>query len=150
MDKTTTDDIELELEETRLPSDAAHDPRKRSRTCRRRMCLFVILSLLAIGGAVAGIVVYRQKMAESNTVSGIQDNGGGDNRTCNGLATNCQRRVNEIMYASVHNAYSALEDNFLVAYNNILSLEVSTFLSCLESLLYSHSHHLLFVITEST
>ena len=137
------EDVELKLEDTRLPSDAAHD-RTRTRTCRRRMSMFVVLSLMVVCGAITGIVVYQQNMIRNNTVSGIQDDGGGS-RTCNGLATNCQRRVNEIMYATVHNAYSALDDNFVVAYNNIYSLEVSILSSldssCFESLLYWHSPH---------
>lgn len=44
-------------------------------------------------------------------------------RICNGLASNCYRKVNEIMYASVHNAMAALENQFVVAYNNLYSLE---------------------------
>lgn len=131
MDKTTMEEIELKLEDTHLPSDAAHDPRKR--TCHRRVGIFVILSFLVVCGAIAGIVVSKYRMTRNhNTASSIKGNDDGGNQTCNGLAANCQRRANEIMYATVHNAYSALDDNFLVAYNNILSLEVSTFSYCFD------------------
>jgi Phosphatidylinositol-specific phospholipase C, X domain len=43
-------------------------------------------------------------------------------RVCNGLSSNCSKRVNEIMFATVHNAMSSLEDGF-IAYNNLKSLE---------------------------
>ena len=49
--------------------------------------------------------------------------GNTDRRICNGLASNCGWRVNEIMYPAVHNAYSSKENGFLEA-NNLLSLEV--------------------------
>ena len=43
-------------------------------------------------------------------------------RVCNGLASNCNQRVNELMFATVHNAMSSLRDGFL-GYNNLLPLE---------------------------
>jgi len=43
---------------------------------------------------------------------------------CNGLEVNCQRRVNEIMYATAHNAMSTRDDNFLQP-NHYCSLEKS-------------------------
>jgi len=44
-------------------------------------------------------------------------------RTCNGLASNCFRRVNEIMYPTLHNAMASLENQFVIAYNHLYSLE---------------------------
>eukprot|EP00566_Odontella_aurita_P028713 CAMPEP_0113584584 /NCGR_PEP_ID=MMETSP0015_2-20120614/33191_1 /TAXON_ID=2838 /ORGANISM="Odontella" /LENGTH=155 /DNA_ID=CAMNT_0000489663 /DNA_START=66 /DNA_END=530 /DNA_ORIENTATION=- /assembly_acc=CAM_ASM_000160 len=41
---------------------------------------------------------------------------------CNGLASNCDLRVNEIMFAGVHNAMSSEADGFNAA-NNLKSLE---------------------------
>jgi hypothetical protein len=41
---------------------------------------------------------------------------------CNGLASNCDLRVNEVLFAMVHNAMSSRNDLF-AAYNNIESLE---------------------------
>lgn len=43
-------------------------------------------------------------------------------RVCNGLASNCHRRADEIMYASIHNAMSSQEDGFL-GFNNLRSME---------------------------
>jgi len=43
---------------------------------------------------------------------------------CNGLESNCQLKVNEIMYASSHNAMSSEEDGFS-GYNHFLSMEKS-------------------------
>lgn len=43
---------------------------------------------------------------------------------CNGLEVNCQRRVNEIIYATAHNAMSTRDDNFLQP-NHYCSLEKS-------------------------
>lgn len=42
---------------------------------------------------------------------------------CNGLASNCGWRVNEIMFPAVHNAMSSRNNGFL-GWNNLLSLEV--------------------------
>lgn len=44
-------------------------------------------------------------------------------RVCNGLASNCDRKVNEIMYATVHNAMASLDDGFFFGYNNYQPLE---------------------------
>uniref|UniRef100_A0A7S4J3G8 Phosphatidylinositol-specific phospholipase C X domain-containing protein n=1 Tax=Odontella aurita TaxID=265563 RepID=A0A7S4J3G8_9STRA len=41
---------------------------------------------------------------------------------CNGFASNCDLRVNEIMFAGVHNAMSSEADGFIAA-NNLKSLE---------------------------
>jgi hypothetical protein len=47
------EDVELKLEDTPLPSDAAHDRK------RRRMGMCAILSLMVVCGAIAGVVVYQ-------------------------------------------------------------------------------------------
>jgi hypothetical protein len=90
------------------------------------MC--VVLFLLAVSGAIAGAVMHMKKSTQNAAASGIQDNDdeGNQTRSCNGLASNCQRRVNEIMYATVHNAMSSSQ-NTLAASNNILAFEVSSF-----------------------
>ena len=41
---------------------------------------------------------------------------------CNGLSSNCDLRVNEVLFAMVHNAMSSRDDLF-AAYNNIENLE---------------------------
>ena len=101
----------------------------RMRRCRRRRRLCIVLVLLAGCGIIATIVlptvfVKRSSGAVAAATDGTNANGEDSNeRTCNGLASNCYRRVNEIMYASVHNAMAALENQFVVAYNNLYSLE---------------------------
>ena len=45
-------------------------------------------------------------------------------RVCNGLASNCDRRADAIMYATSHNAMSSQADGFLV-FNHLLSMEDS-------------------------
>jgi hypothetical protein len=47
-----------------------------------------------------------------------------ETRVCNGLASNCNMRANDIMYATSHNAMSSQEDGF-IAFNHLLSLEDS-------------------------
>lgn len=46
-------------------------------------------------------------------------------RTCNGLASNCDRPVNEVMFATLHNAMSSEEDGFYGP-SHELRLEVSS------------------------
>lgn len=45
-------------------------------------------------------------------------------RTCNGLESNCNLRVNELMFATLHNAMSSIEDGFYGP-SHALRLEVS-------------------------
>ena len=42
---------------------------------------------------------------------------------CNGSPLNCQLKVNEMMFAMVHNAMSTEEGGFIVGYNHYLGLE---------------------------
>ena len=44
--------------------------------------------------------------------------------TCNGIASNCLQRVNELMFATLHNAMSSEEDGF-DSPSHSLRLEVS-------------------------
>lgn len=37
---------------------------------------------------------------------------------CNGLASNCDMGVHEILYAGMHNAHSAVQDGFFIAFNH--------------------------------
>eukprot|EP00591_Stephanopyxis_turris_P010932 CAMPEP_0195510734 /NCGR_PEP_ID=MMETSP0794_2-20130614/3296_1 /TAXON_ID=515487 /ORGANISM="Stephanopyxis turris, Strain CCMP 815" /LENGTH=393 /DNA_ID=CAMNT_0040638213 /DNA_START=620 /DNA_END=1801 /DNA_ORIENTATION=+ len=64
--------------------------------------------------------VFNQCNNEDNTSSGSLDA-----KCCNGLASNCNLRVNEIMFGTVHNAMSSEEDGFTLGANNLLSLEKS-------------------------
>jgi hypothetical protein len=124
-------EYEVTLEDTRAPLDSAHHDVVKRNACCRRMSICVVLSLMAVCGAIAGVVVYINKTTKNSVASDIQDNddGGSQTRTCNGLASNCHRRVNEIMYATVHNAMSSSQYN-LAGSNNIYPLEVSTFSFC--------------------
>ena len=43
---------------------------------------------------------------------------------CNGLASNCNKPLNQVTFAMAHNAMSSLEDSFMVnTYNHLESLE---------------------------
>lgn len=42
---------------------------------------------------------------------------------CNGLETNCDLRVNEIMYATLHNAMATFDDGFIFGPNHERQLE---------------------------
>lgn len=66
----------------------------------------------------------------SPTPIDVTDNAGSvqpsysSSRTCNGLASNCYQRVNELMFATLHNAMSTEEDGFSEP-SHSLRLEVS-------------------------
>ena len=104
---------------------AKQEATRRDRRLKRGMT--VVLVLLAVCISIVGVVWWKTRdNGETEVASGFSNNESPDGeQLCNGLATNCNRRVNEIMYAGVHNAMSSKEDNF-VAYNNLKSLEVSS------------------------
>ena len=104
------------------PAVADKSARKRNRA-RRRRSICIVLSLLVVCGIIAAIVVPTTLVSRSSVVAAVTDGSNGDNRTCNGFAANCYRRVNEIMYPTMHNAMATLEDQFPVAYNHLYSLE---------------------------
>lgn len=101
---------------------------RRKRKCAMRM----IASYICVAGLVfMGVVLWRMGFlfqdvdSSYSAVRGSSTTGGFDesgNMICNGLALNCHRRANEIMYATVHNAMSSRENSFL-AYNNLFQLE---------------------------
>ena len=47
----------------------------------------------------------------------------GSELCCNGSPLNCQLKVNEMMFAMVHNAMSSEEGNFMAGYNHYYGLE---------------------------
>jgi hypothetical protein len=53
----------------------------------------------------------------------IGEGGGNSNACCNGLSTNCDLRMNEIMYAGVHNAMAAVQNGFNLGPNHDFELE---------------------------
>lgn len=91
------------------------------------MCTYICLA----GMVFLGVILWRAGLIfkdVDDSVSAVQGSGNSDGydelgrMVCNGLTLNCHRRANEIMYATVHNAMSSREHNFL-AYNNLLPLE---------------------------
>lgn len=107
------------------PSDS--NVRQQNR-CRRRMTCCIVLSLVVVCGVIAAIVVPTTLASRTNVASAVTDGSNTDDqeteeRVCNGLASNCYRRVNEIMYPTLHNAMAALENQFIVGYNHLYSLE---------------------------
>lgn len=102
-----------------------NDADRRRRRCGRRRNICIVVGILLLCAIVAAAVLPT-KLAKRTppVVAGATDGSNQQNgRVCNGLASNCYRRVNEIMYGTVHNAMSALENGFAIAYNNIYSLE---------------------------
>jgi hypothetical protein len=66
-------------------------------------------------------VQYQRQQQQSN-IAYISNNSSGL-MLCNGLANLCDRRVNQIVFATVHNAMSAVENGSILVKNNILELE---------------------------
>lgn len=99
---------------------------------KRRFAARLMISYLCLASTVfLGVLLWKHGLIFNNSderayaVQGISGTGGFDesgNMICNGLALNCHRRANEIMYATVHNAMSSKADNFL-AFNNMRPLE---------------------------
>ena len=92
----------------------------------------LMIAWVSVAGTVfLGVVLWKNGLifhsndASVSAIQGASSTSGFDdegNMLCNGLALNCHRRANEIMYATVHNAMSSRDDNFL-AFNNLLPLE---------------------------
>ena len=114
------------------PADTAHPLNNIMGFCKGLVCLGLI------GGA--GYAAYRlgpwydtsnnsASSDGSSTSSSAADSLLADPSTvcegcCNGLIGNCDRPLNDVMFAMVHNAMSSRDYNFL-AYNHIDSLEKS-------------------------
>jgi hypothetical protein len=100
---------------------------------RKRKCLVWMMALYMLVASITffTVLLWRMgfifngvddslsKFSSGSGQTGFNDDG---EMLCNGLVNNCNRRVNEIMYATVHNAMSSRENRF-IAYNNIYSLE---------------------------
>ena len=93
-------------------------------------CLFgwvLCLSILIAGGiCLWQFGPWKDSASESDTKSSAEDLKAASNTICdgccNGLASNCNRPVNEVSFAMVHNAMSS-RDNLFGGYNNLLGLE---------------------------
>ena len=109
----------------------------------------IIMPMLLIGLIAAGIVIYGsefdnwfKEVTGNSEETGDEDDSGNNSDgsptsspisyiqcddpelCCNGLTSNCDKRVNEIMFATSHNAMSTVEDNFVGA-NHLRKLEAS-------------------------
>ncbi|KAL7536716.1 hypothetical protein ACHAXR_007357 [Thalassiosira sp. AJA248-18] len=93
-------------------------------------CCAIITSLICIAALTAGgILAWRYGPWNDG---GTSTSNGSDGPTltalrtcdgcCNGLASNCARPINEVLFPMVHNAHSSYEDYF-AGYNNQKSLE---------------------------
>jgi hypothetical protein len=118
---------------------------KNNRNKKRSLCCNpcgVVIGLLAIG-LVAGIFLWRfLPTAQQNalkthlptavgggnvgtpTITYQYNKCGNDTRNCcNGINTICDLRVNDVLFASLHNGQSDVQDGFLLASNHEYKLE---------------------------
>eukprot|EP00804_Cyclotella_cryptica_P014991 CCRYP_000597-RA/>CCRYP_000597-RA protein AED:0.05 eAED:0.05 QI:65/1/1/1/0/0.5/2/882/236 len=85
--------------------------------CRVLLCTLVLVAL-----AVASVLTWRfgpwyetgKQNSESIDLTAATSCDG----CCNGLASNCELTVNEVLFPMVHNAMSSYEDYFVAANNN--------------------------------
>lgn len=112
-------------------------------SARKVLCGTVLLILIAVGGGIVlwQLLPQRQREALVSAVEGSSSGIGkesevppptyqfmqctNETRCCNGLTSNCDLRVNDILYAGIHNANAAAQDGFRVAPNHFYSLEFS-------------------------
>jgi hypothetical protein len=94
----------------------------------KKCCLFRFLRciicssiLLIVAGGIAAIVAWQLGAFDTNAYAFTTSSA--DSKLCNGLASNCGWRVNEIMFPAVHNAMSSKANGFL-EWNNLQPLEV--------------------------
>lgn len=97
--------------------------KKRGLGCRLCRLLICIPVLLILGVAIVLVVLWQTGRFDKNPYVFTATT---DTQICNGLASNCGWKVNEIMFPAVHNAMSSRDDAF-VKWNNLLPLEVSSF-----------------------
>mmetsp|Transcript_35226 Transcript_35226/g.51743 ORF Transcript_35226/g.51743 Transcript_35226/m.51743 type:complete len:387 (+) Transcript_35226:43-1203(+) len=65
------------------------------------------------------IEVAKEERTGTDSSSSLEE----FNKCCNGLSSNCDFRVNELMFATIHNAMSTKEDGFFIGANHLYSLE---------------------------
>jgi hypothetical protein len=85
-------------------------------------CKALICTLLLSGLAIAGVCTWRFgpwfETGKQNTESVDLTAATACEGCCNGLTSNCNLPVNEVMFPMVHNAMSSYEDYFVAANNN--------------------------------
>ena len=99
------------------------------RRARKRKCLVWMMAIYMFVASITffSLMMWRFGVFDGEhgkeAASALQEKGmldgtsAGAERLCNGLASNCQRRINEVMFATIHNAMSSRENNFLVPNN---------------------------------
>mmetsp|Transcript_25651 Transcript_25651/g.37517 ORF Transcript_25651/g.37517 Transcript_25651/m.37517 type:complete len:654 (-) Transcript_25651:134-2095(-) len=113
--------------------DAKEQQEKEGRCAKyyttRNIVYAVILFILVIGGSTVLGLFKRGRLDGSkgrleDIYDDLDDDGSnsGAAMVCNGLESNCDWRVHEVMFAAVHNAMSSREDGF-VEWNNLFPLE---------------------------
>lgn len=85
--------------------------------CKALICAFILSGL-----AIAGLLTWRYgpwyNTDESNTENIDLLASTSCPGCCNGLVSNCNLRVNEVVFPVVHNAMSSYDDYFIAANNN--------------------------------
>ena len=85
--------------------------------CKALICAFILSGL-----AIAGLLTWRYgpwySTDESNTENIDLLASTSCPGCCNGLVSNCDLRVNEVVFPVVHNAMSSYDDYFIAANNN--------------------------------
>lgn len=86
----------------------------------------VVIGTTSIAAAATiGVVTWRYGpwQSSSQSTNGISTSNLLSNSTCetccNGLESNCNLAVNDVLFPAVHNAHSSYEDNFIGASNNL-------------------------------
>lgn len=90
---------------------------KKTMACRALLCTLVLISL-----AVASVLTWRfgpwYETGKQNSESIDLTAATACEGCCNGLTSNCELTVNEVLFPMVHNAMSSYEDYFVAANNN--------------------------------
>jgi len=85
--------------------------------CKALFCT-LLLSSLAVGGLLAWYFGPWFNTGKENTEPIELTATTACEGCCNGLTSNCNLPVNEVLFAMVHNAMSSYEDYFIAANNN--------------------------------
>jgi hypothetical protein len=128
---------------------ASSDEKRRSKSCCCCCFALLIVILIIIAGALLiwKLLPQGQKSGISNIVasgaSGLVSGSGvnasliglgtpptfnyyrckSDKNCCNGVETICDKKVTQVMFAGLHNAYCTIQDGFLLAGNQEYDLE---------------------------
>lgn len=84
--------------------------KKRGIVCRLCRCLICLPVLLVLGVAIVLVALWQTGRFDKDPYVFTASS---DGHKCNGLASNCGWKVNEIMFPSLHNAMSSRDDAFV-------------------------------------